>query len=136
MSALRKRFSFNSNLIKARYYKGGSKALILEFHNQVNGSSVDEIDYFEMNADGCDLGFFEEFADSCIHGFHGGPLSDAECLKESQKMYQNLVRWFSNKAKCEKFLNQKKGALNGAVSKARNKSFFNLKNAQHELLVL
>ena len=119
MSALRKRLGFNSNIVKARYYKGGNKGLVLEFHNQVNGSDSGEIDYFEISSNGCDLGSFEEFASSCIKDFDGSLLSDEECLKKSRKMYQHLIRWFSNKERFENFLSQNQLTLKKSINIAR-----------------
>jgi hypothetical protein len=120
MSALRRQFFFNGNLVKVRYYKGNNRALILEFHNQVNGSDPNELDYFEMTASGCDLSFFEEFSESCLDGFNGNKLSEGACLKEAKKMHHNLVKWFSKKDQFERFISNHDKVLRASILSSKS----------------
>ena len=127
MSALRKNLGFNANLIKVHYEKN---RIGLEFSNKASSLQFTTVDYFEMYANGCDLNFFEEFADSCIDGFNGISLSDQEVIAKSKRVYRRLVRWFKEKESFERFLQQSQNSMEKVVQKIKNLSF--IKDGQFE----
>lgn len=123
ISALRKKFGFNSNLTKIHYDQERKNRVGFEFHNQVNGSAPEESEYFEMYFNSCDLNFFEEFGDSCINGFNGTALSDKAVIRKSKEVYQNIVHWFREKERFETFLQQSEDHMEKVVQKIKDLDF-------------
>ncbi len=61
-------------------------------------------DLIEITEKGCDLNFFEEFADSCIAGFNALRLSPAEVIAKMKRVYTQCQEFYAKQKAFQEFL--------------------------------